>query len=385
MEIDEDGNAVATAPGTYQVTASLEEKTGGYWWAAESEEGARSQDDKIIEFTIAGESAPSEQTVRVFFDTDGVGEVPTQEIRKGDCAQEPAPLSKEGFNFMGWQQVKDSMVSPTVFDFSTPITEDTYLKALFVDPRDLGNDRFAVEIRDGAPKVDADDVVKIVVTTLTQAELDADYSLLLVSSPLADVPSPDKDVLEAQVKALGATPGIWFDISLYTLYSEMSNQTPGVAPASFAWFSSAVLSSEETSASERGDEARSRLCPSAISFLVRFAFATSLLLVTSATGALPNVLISKGSPLCSVSSMKKALRVMSLVIGVEKSKFSSDISHGDNTTRQPMKRNPFLDGLSGSCAQAPSLTACAGTLPAPLESKVTVCISAAGTRVLPAN
>jgi LPXTG-motif cell wall-anchored protein len=55
----------------------------------------------------------------------------------------------------------------------------------------------------------------VVISELSKEEIYAKYYLLLVSSPLNDVPNADKAALEAKAKDLGATPGTWYDISMY--------------------------------------------------------------------------------------------------------------------------------------------------------------------------
>ena len=151
----------------------------------------------------------------VTFDTDGAGDVAAQVVADGACAQKPTDPSKNGFRFVGWRLVTNGEMSAEDFDFSTSITTDTTLKAFYIDLNEHNGDRYEIQTLDGAPEIDSDNMADAVSKTLTQEELDAEYYLLLVSSPLTDVPAGDKTALEGQAGALGATPGTWFDVSLY--------------------------------------------------------------------------------------------------------------------------------------------------------------------------
>ena len=161
----------------------------------------------------------------VTFDpNDGSGEVTTQTVAYGETAGLPMDPSKEGFIFIGWRLVTDGQMSPRDFNFSTPITEDTLLKAFYIDPKERQGETFSIEIRDGAPDLEVLNADAVVSATLTDEEIGAGYYLLLVSSPLSEVPEADKTVLEAKTKSLGATAGTWFDISLYKVLGDEMTQ-----------------------------------------------------------------------------------------------------------------------------------------------------------------
>lgn len=161
----------------------------------------------------------------VTFDpNDGSGEVTTQTVAYGETAGLPMDPSKEGFIFIGWRLVTDGQMSPRDFNFSTPITEDTLLKAFYIDPKERQGETFSIEIRDGAPDLEVLNADAVVSATLTDEEIGAGHYLLLVSSPLSEVPEADKTVLEAKTKSLGATAGTWFDISLYKVLGDEMTQ-----------------------------------------------------------------------------------------------------------------------------------------------------------------
>ena len=169
---------------------------------------------------------PAPDLHSVTFDVDGADKVAPQAVEDGACAQEPAKPSKKGFRFIGWRLVGNGKMSPTDFDFSTPITGDVLLKAFFTSENEHNADRFEIKTLDNAPAIDSPNMAEVVGATLTQAELDAGHSLHLVSSPLseAEVPSGDKAALEGKAKDLGATPGTWFDLSLYKVLGEEQTQ-----------------------------------------------------------------------------------------------------------------------------------------------------------------
>ena len=196
-----------------QIFEAAEDMRFTSWNAGEDE-------DRLVIESMAGVTIVPTNTHLVTFDTDGAGKVAAQVVEDGACAQRPADPSKEGLIFIGWRLVTDGQMSATDFDFSTPITGPTLLKAFFVDPSDLGRDRYEIVTRDGAPVNDSGNMVAVVNRTLSQDEFDAGYHLLLVSSPLAEVPAGDKTALESKAKTLGATPGAWFDVSLYKVQGE---------------------------------------------------------------------------------------------------------------------------------------------------------------------
>ena len=59
----------------------------------------------------------------VSFDTDGAGDIASQKIAEGTLATKPEDPAKTGYTFGGWYN------GETAFDFATPITADTSLKA----------------------------------------------------------------------------------------------------------------------------------------------------------------------------------------------------------------------------------------------------------------
>ena len=96
---------------------------------------------------------------------------------------------------------------------------DMLITTFVIDPAEESeaDDRYRVETLDGAPAISAKNMSDVVDAVLTADELEAGYSLLLVSLPFddGDVPKADKAALEAKAKDLGSTLGAWFDISLY--------------------------------------------------------------------------------------------------------------------------------------------------------------------------
>lgn len=63
----------------------------------------------------------------VFILNGGTGSVPSQYVNDGSAASKPSDPSLEFFAFIGWQRVGDK----TLWDFSTPITSDTTLRAMW--------------------------------------------------------------------------------------------------------------------------------------------------------------------------------------------------------------------------------------------------------------
>ena len=80
----------------------------------------------------------------------------------------------------------------------------------------LGFGGFEIETLEGAPQIDSDNMEDVVSTLLTSEEYYDGFYILLLSSPYdADsVPADDRAALEAKAKELGASVGVWFDISL---------------------------------------------------------------------------------------------------------------------------------------------------------------------------
>ena len=71
-----------------------------------------------------------EKTFVVTFDSDGGSEVESQEVEDGETAEKPEDPTKEGFTFKGWQLDGED------FDFSTPITGDITLKAVWEEVKE---------------------------------------------------------------------------------------------------------------------------------------------------------------------------------------------------------------------------------------------------------
>ena len=80
--------------------------------------------------TITGSGTVSDVTYRriVTFDSNGGGEVPSQDILKDSTATEPTAPTKAGYSFEGWYN------GDTEFDFAnTPVTENIILKAKWTE------------------------------------------------------------------------------------------------------------------------------------------------------------------------------------------------------------------------------------------------------------
>lgn len=99
------------------------------------------------------------------------------------------------------------------------------LTTAYEDPSDPVNpetDHFSVETREGAPVISSDNMADVVTAVLTQGDLDEGSSLLLVSSLFGEggVPEGDRSVLSDKAREIGATEGVWFDISLYKVQGD---------------------------------------------------------------------------------------------------------------------------------------------------------------------
>lgn len=66
----------------------------------------------------------------VTFDVDGGSAVPSQNVRVGATAEEPAEPTKSGYTFEGWYK-EDTFT--TLFDFDDAITADTTVYAKFIE------------------------------------------------------------------------------------------------------------------------------------------------------------------------------------------------------------------------------------------------------------
>ena len=88
----------------------------------------------------------------------------------------------------------------------------------------LGAEPFRIESLEGAPVIDAKNMADVVGVVLDEEEINGGVELLLVSSPLTEVPETDRTALEAKTSELEATAGQWFDVSLYKDYE--GNLTP---------------------------------------------------------------------------------------------------------------------------------------------------------------
>ncbi len=63
----------------------------------------------------------------VSFGGEGVSGISSQTVKSGECAQKPQDPQRDGYEFKGWAEEGQS----TLFDFSTPITKDTALVAVW--------------------------------------------------------------------------------------------------------------------------------------------------------------------------------------------------------------------------------------------------------------
>lgn len=81
----------------------------------------------LVSLLIVGCQPAVKETFTVTFNVDGGSAVAAQTIEKGKLALEPEDPVKEGFSFVRWY-VTDSGVA---FDFTTPITEDITINALW--------------------------------------------------------------------------------------------------------------------------------------------------------------------------------------------------------------------------------------------------------------
>ena len=74
----------------------------------------------------------TEVVVTVSFDSDGGTDVPLQTFLSSGTGTEPEVPVKEGHTFIGWYSVTDGISVEPPFDFSTPVTEDTLLRVLWI-------------------------------------------------------------------------------------------------------------------------------------------------------------------------------------------------------------------------------------------------------------
>lgn len=79
---------------------------------------------KVPEPKLDPEPEPEVKSYKVTFDTDGGSTAPAEQtVTAGSKATKPVDPTKEGFTFEGW------FAGETAFDFTSPITADTTLKA----------------------------------------------------------------------------------------------------------------------------------------------------------------------------------------------------------------------------------------------------------------
>ena len=76
-------------------------------------------------FDVEEETEPVITKYKVTFNTDGGSSISVQEVTSGDTVTKPKNPTKSGYTFKEWK--KDG----ATFDFSTPITEDIELKAVW--------------------------------------------------------------------------------------------------------------------------------------------------------------------------------------------------------------------------------------------------------------
>ena len=139
----------SAAAGDTLLTFTLEktdafEKNTEYTFTVEFDEAYNFE---LEDLTVKNTSATyAENVFTVTFDSDGGSEVEAQEVEENATAEKPADPTKEGFTFKGWQlDGKD-------FDFSTPITEDITLKAVWEKVEETTPDEPEPKPDDESPK-----------------------------------------------------------------------------------------------------------------------------------------------------------------------------------------------------------------------------------------
>ena len=154
----------------------------------------------------------------VTFDMGYIEEIPSQRVAHGGHAVRPEDpeMPEEEIHFDNWYQMVNGQRLDVPFDFSTPVTEDILIEAVY-GPEAHGADFYRIETADGAPETDTFISDDTLLEIITQEELDDNYGLLILSSPYDESKVPQEDLRELVYKAmtLGATPETWFDISLY--------------------------------------------------------------------------------------------------------------------------------------------------------------------------
>lgn len=86
-----------------------------------------SQESTHSETSTPSSSTPITETHTVYFTRGGEEVLPSQEVNDGQTVNNPgAPSTNDGKTFKYWADMDGNQ-----FDFSTPITEDTYLDAIF--------------------------------------------------------------------------------------------------------------------------------------------------------------------------------------------------------------------------------------------------------------
>ena len=81
----------------------------------------------ILAFVFAGKMGGGKKSFTVtFMDADGVYKI-VENVKKGTTVDAPIPPVKVEYKFLGWY------LDDTLYDFSTPITSDVYLKAKWLN------------------------------------------------------------------------------------------------------------------------------------------------------------------------------------------------------------------------------------------------------------
>ncbi|MBP5203438.1 MAG: nucleoside deaminase, partial [Candidatus Methanomethylophilaceae archaeon] len=120
---------------------------------------------------------------------------------------EPCPMCKAAIS---WAKVGKVVYAVTMRD-----ANDVVLRAIFNAAKGAAANIMEVRL-DGAPRViENQNDGERVSTIFTQEELDDNYGLALMSLPGDGIPRADRDSLAALADSLGATPGAWFEMSLY--------------------------------------------------------------------------------------------------------------------------------------------------------------------------
>ena len=82
--------------------------------------------------TLYGKMVDGNQTFTVTFDTDGGGEIPSQEVKVLESAEVPNNPKKDGYIFSGWCRVTKDNCEPVSIEYYA-ITENTTFKAKYMN------------------------------------------------------------------------------------------------------------------------------------------------------------------------------------------------------------------------------------------------------------